>query len=145
MKLKSITARSTRCLWILVLIFSTGLVSTNVGLGKEPHPAEPARVVPQRIVSLAPSLTETLFAIGAEDRLVGVTTYGNYPPQAQKIPRVGSFIYPSIEAVMAKQPDLVVGVRGGANRDIMLRMRDLGLRIAFSIPTYHRGSLAPCL
>ncbi len=129
MKLKSITARSTRCLWILVLIFSTGLVSTNVGLGKEPHPAEPARVVPQRIVSLAPSLTETLFAIGADDRLVGVTTYGNYPPQARKIPRVGSFIYPSIEAVIAKQPDLVVGVRGGANRDIMLRMRNLGLRV----------------
>jgi len=129
MKLNSFTARSTRCLWILVLIFSIGLVSTSVGHGKEPHPAETARVVPQRIVSLAPSVTETLFAIGADDRLVGVTSYGDYPPQARKIPRVGSFIYPSIEAVMAKQPDLVVGVRGGANRDIMLRMRNLGLKV----------------
>ena len=129
MKFNSSTARSNYCLWILVLISSTGFVLTSVGLGKEPHPAKVARVAPQRIVSLAPSLTETLFAIGAEDRLVGVTTYGNYPPQARKIPRVGSFIYPSIEAVMAKQPDLVVGVRGGANRDIMLRMRDLGLRV----------------
>ncbi len=65
---------------------------------------------PQRIVSLAPSITETVFALGFGNRLVGVTTYCDYPPDARNIAKIGSFLNPSLESVVAKRPDLVLGV-----------------------------------
>src|SRR5215213_10912683 len=56
----------------------------------------PERV--ERVVSLAPNLTENIFAVGAGDRLVGVTTFCNYPEEAQKIRKVGDTISPNVEA-----------------------------------------------
>jgi iron complex transport system substrate-binding protein len=89
---------------------------------------EGVAAVPQRIVSLAPSVTETLFALGVGDRLVGVTTFCDYPPQAQRVPKIGSFVSPSVEAVLAKQPDLVVGVRE-TDQGKIKRMKRMGLRV----------------
>lgn len=63
---------------------------------------------PQRIVSLAPSNTEILFALGLADKIVGVTTYCNYPPEAAQKPKTGEFSTPNIEEVVAKNPDLVL-------------------------------------
>ncbi|GIX45877.1 MAG: ABC transporter substrate-binding protein [Candidatus Tectimicrobiota bacterium] len=65
---------------------------------------------PQRLVSLAPSLTETLFALGAGERLVGVTLYDDYPPQVQRLPRVGGYVAASIsiEKILSLRPDLVL-------------------------------------
>jgi iron complex transport system substrate-binding protein len=65
---------------------------------------------PERIVSLAPSVTETLFALGAEREVVGVSDYCDYPPAAQKLPHVGSFLTPNIEAIIALRPSLVIGL-----------------------------------
>ncbi len=62
----------------------------------------------QRIVSLAPSLTETVYALGLQDRLVGDTDYCDYPPDAQKKPKVGGAINPSLEQIAALRPDLVL-------------------------------------
>src|SRR2546430_2161373 len=62
----------------------------------------------RRIVSLLPSFTEILFDIGAGDRVVGRTTWCDYPPAALAVPSVGDGIPPDIEAVAARQPDLVV-------------------------------------
>jgi len=62
----------------------------------------------QRIVSLLPSFTEILFAIGAGDRLVGRTTWCDYPPAALSVPNVGDGMPPNVEAVAAQKPDLVV-------------------------------------
>lgn len=62
---------------------------------------------PRRIVSLSPSLTETLFAIGAGSRIVGVTTYCDYPPAARKIAKIGDY-NTSVEKVVALRPDLIV-------------------------------------
>jgi iron complex transport system substrate-binding protein len=62
----------------------------------------------QRIVSLAPSLTETVYALGLQDRLVGDTDYCDYPPDAQKKPKVGGAINPSLEQIVALRPDLVL-------------------------------------
>ena len=59
----------------------------------------------QRIVSLAPSVTETLFALGFGNRVVGVTTYCDYPAEARKLPKIGGFMNPSLEAIAAKRPD----------------------------------------
>jgi len=68
-----------------------------------------------RVVSLAPSSTELLFALGAGDRVVGRTTWCKYPPEAQQVPAVGDGINPNIEAVVARQPDLVVLYRSALN------------------------------
>ena len=62
----------------------------------------------QRIVSLAPSLTETIYALGVQDRLVGDTDYCDYPPDAQKKTKVGGAINPSLEQIVALRPDLVL-------------------------------------
>jgi iron complex transport system substrate-binding protein len=61
-----------------------------------------------RVVSLAPNLTELVFAVGAGDKLVGVTTYCNYPPQAKEIAKVGDTQAPNIETIIALKPDLVL-------------------------------------
>ncbi len=63
---------------------------------------------PQRIISLSPSNTEVLFALGLEDRLVGVTEYCNYPPEAQEKAIIGGFATPSIEKIIELEPDLVL-------------------------------------
>jgi iron complex transport system substrate-binding protein len=63
---------------------------------------------PQRIISLAPSNTEILFALGLGDRIVGVTDYCNYPPEAKTKPSIGGYNTPNIEQVIAMNPDLVL-------------------------------------
>ena len=63
---------------------------------------------PQRIVSTSPSITEILYALGLGDRVVGVTRFCHYPPEATRKPKIGDFINPDIEAIAALKPDLVV-------------------------------------
>jgi iron complex transport system substrate-binding protein len=62
----------------------------------------------QRIVSLVPSLTEILFAIGAGSSVVGVDTFSTYPPAVDKLPRVGALVDPDVERILSLRPDLVV-------------------------------------
>jgi iron complex transport system substrate-binding protein len=63
---------------------------------------------PQRIVSTAPSITEMLYALGLGDRVVGVTRYCRYPPEAQLKPKIGDYTSPNLEAIAALKPDLVI-------------------------------------
>jgi iron complex transport system substrate-binding protein len=63
---------------------------------------------PRRIVSTAPSMTETLFALGLGDRVVGVSQYCHYPPEATKRPKIGSYLRPNVEAIVGLRPDLVI-------------------------------------
>ena len=84
---------------------------------------------PQRVVSLAPSVTETLFALGFGNRLVGVTTYCDYPAEAQKLPKIGGFMSPSLEAIVAKQPDFVIGVSSATDPVKAREMERLGLKV----------------
>ena len=81
-----------------------------------------------RIVSLLPSFTEILFAIGAGDRLVGRTTWCDYPPEARDVPSVGDGIPPNVEAVAARRPDLVVLYRSAANVAAADQLERLGIR-----------------
>jgi iron complex transport system substrate-binding protein len=67
-----------------------------------------AQSKPQRIVSTTPSITETLFALGLGDRVVGVSQFCNYPPEVRKLPKVGSYISPDAEAIARLAPDLVI-------------------------------------
>jgi len=70
----------------------------------------------KRIVSLAPNLTETIYALGAHERLAGVTDYCDYPAEAQGKPKVGGAVNPSIEQIVALKPDLVLAQAHGMNR-----------------------------
>jgi len=62
----------------------------------------------QRIISTSPSITETLFAMGLGPRLVGVTVYCKFPPQVLSLPKIGTFLSPDVEAIVALHPDLVI-------------------------------------
>src|SRR5947207_444024 len=86
--------------------------------------AAPAR----RVVSLLPSFTEILFAIGAGDRLVGRTTWCDYPPAALAVPSVGDGMPPNVEAVAARRPDLVVVYRSGPNVTAAQQLERLGVQ-----------------
>ncbi len=63
----------------------------------------------ERIISLSPALTEILYALGIGDKIVGVSAYSLYPPQAAKLPIVGSYSHPNLEKIIALAPSLVVG------------------------------------
>lgn len=91
--------------------------------------ATPTPSVPRRIVSLAPSVTEILFAIGAGDRVVAVSTTCDRPAEVAGRPRVGTWVAPNEEAIIALSPDLVIAVPSPGNRDAVLRLRELGLRV----------------
>ena len=90
------------------------------GLNPSPEPVLEAKLVdflgrpieatmqkPQRIVSLSPGNTEIIFAVGAGNRLVGVTTYCDYPDAARALPKVGGFYDPDVETIILMQPDIV--------------------------------------
>ncbi len=103
---------------------SGGLAVTD-DAGRAVALTRPAR----RIVSLLPSFTELLFAIGAGDRLVGRTHWCDYPPAALAVPDVGDGMPPSVEAVAARHPDLVVMYRSGQNLPAAAQLERLGIPV----------------
>jgi ABC-type Fe3+-hydroxamate transport system substrate-binding protein len=84
---------------------------------------------PRRIVSLVPSVTELLFALGAEDRLVGVTDYCDFPPAARKKTSVGGMVGPSLEAIVALRPDVVIATRDGNREETFIELQRLGIPV----------------
>lgn len=88
----------------------------------------------QRIISLAPSMTELLFSLGAGDRILGVMDYSDYPPQALQIPIVGRFDMLDMEQIIALQPDLVVAWLTGNPRNAIQRLKDLGIAVYTAEP-----------
>ncbi len=84
---------------------------------------------PQRLVSLAPSVTETLFALGLGERIVGVTDYCDYPPEAKTKSRVGNVLNPSLEAILALRPDLVLGSPDANRIETADRIERLGIPV----------------
>lgn len=85
--------------------------------------------VARRIVSLNPTTTEILFALGAGDRLVGRSRWDQWPDAARSVPDVGDAIRPSVERVLAAHPDLVVLYAGGDNRDAADALTRAGVRV----------------
>ena len=81
---------------------------------------------PERIVSLAPSLTEILFALGLDEEVGGVTVFSDYPPAAATKPKVGSFWNPNIEAVVAARPDLVITLGFAQHKSFAERLERTG-------------------
>lgn len=81
---------------------------------------------PRRIVSTAPSITEILYALGLGDRVAGVTQYCRYPAAAQTKPKIGSFLEPDFERILALKPDLVVVIKNPVQ--VAEKLRKLGVR-----------------
>lgn len=88
----------------------------------------------RRIVSLAPSVTETLFALGLGDRIVGDTDFCDYPPEAKKVAHIGGLLNPSIEAIAALHPDLVVATREVNRLDSVHSLEQLGIPVYATDP-----------
>jgi len=87
----------------------------------------PART-PERIVSMAPNITEILFALGLGGRVVGVTRFCDWPPEAKAVPKIGGLIDPNVEVIRSLDPDLIIAFRGNPLR-LVDRVRKLGLPV----------------
>jgi iron complex transport system substrate-binding protein len=84
---------------------------------------------PQRIVALAPSVTEIIFALGEEARLIGVTAHCDFPPQAARLPKVGSYVRLDLERIVGLRPDLCVAVKDGNPKAAVERLEALGVPV----------------
>ena len=84
--------------------------------------------VPHRIISLAPNITEILFAMGLGDNIVGVTSFCDYPEKAKKKPKVGGMSNPSLEAILSLNPDIVVMTTDGNPKEFEERLRSLKIK-----------------
>jgi iron complex transport system substrate-binding protein len=87
------------------------------------------RAKTRRIVSLAPSITEIVFALEQEHRLVGVTRYSDYPAEAAKLPKVGSYVRLDIERIVALNPDLCIATKDGNPKAIIDRLESLKIPV----------------
>jgi len=84
---------------------------------------------PVRIIPLAPSLTEILYFLGLGDRVVGVTTFSHYPPEATSKPKVGSYINLNVEKIISLSPDLVIGTADGNEPGVVRLLEQAGVPV----------------
>jgi iron complex transport system substrate-binding protein len=92
----------------------------------------PAR--PQRIISLAPNITEILYLLGAQDRLIGVTIQCTWPEEAKKKPKIGDLLNPNYEVILAARPDLIIASTAGNDRGAIMKLQGLGLPVYVAAP-----------
>lgn len=83
---------------------------------------------PKRIISLAPSTTEMLFALGLGENIIGVTNFCDYPEDAKKKPKIGGMSNPSLEAVVSLRPDIVIMTTDGNPKEFEERLRSLRIK-----------------
>jgi iron complex transport system substrate-binding protein len=93
----------------------------------------------KRIISLAPSITEILFALGLNEEIVAVTNYCDYPTAVLNKPRIGGFIDPSIEKIVSLKPDLIIATKDGNRRETIDRLSDLGFSVYLIDPLSFYG------
>ena len=112
----------------LITLLLAGLCS-NCGTGCSPQSNHQQRSDAARIVSLAPSVTETLFALGAGPQVVGVSSYCDYPERVNSLPRVGSFLTPNVEQIIALRPTLIIGLAIASNQRQIKALESMGIPI----------------
>jgi len=89
---------------------------------KIPHSAK-------TIISLAPSITEILFALGLDEEIAAITNFCDFPEAVLNKPRIGGFVNPDIEKIVSLKPDLIIGIRDGNRMDIAHRLNDFGFPV----------------
>src|SRR6266851_6437619 len=109
---------------------TTTLLALGAGCHRKPSSFS-ERIGARRVVSLSPNTTETLFAVGAGNRVVGRSRFCDYPPEVSRIPSVGGYVDASLEAILALVPDLVVGARGPAGPALVEKLGALGVATFF--------------
>lgn len=112
---------------LVILPVRAEIVVTDVG-GTRIRLAVPAK----RIVSLAPHITELLYAAGAGGQVVGNVEYGDYPPAAKAVAKVGGYSRLDLEAIVALKPDLIMGWQSGNAPTAVARLRAMGLTVHLS-------------
>ena len=123
-------ARVATC---FVLLFSTAIAFWGSGCRRQSSSsvgqaqAHPKVAIAQRVVTLTPSLTEIVFSLGAGDRVVGVSDYCDYPAAAKTRARVGTFLQPSVEKILALEPSLVL--LDGVQQDVAAALGHAGARV----------------
>jgi len=148
MPLKSASdLRSHRKSLVLVLLAACSCTSSTGRIAPR-GAASPDRVVctdaigrrvelprrPARIISLAPSVTEVLYLVGAGDRVAGVTIHCDWPEEARRRPKIGDLLNPNAEVILAAKPDLVIASTAGNDRTAVLKLADLGLPVFVTAP-----------
>lgn len=113
----------------LALAACRGKAPTGAALAGSFAVVDDRAPAPRRIVCLVPSATELVFALGAGDRVVGVSAFDDYPPEVLRLPRIGGMTNPSFEGVAALRPDAVVGVEGPTDLAVLRRLRSMGVRV----------------
>ena len=116
--------------WLAVLLWVTVAYPASVTVNDEAGRSVAFPFPPKRIVSLAPNVTETLFSLGLDEEIVGVSTHCNYPERAKSKPRVGSYISLDFEKILSLKPDLVIATGAGNTKDMVKRLAQWGF------PTY---------
>ena len=133
---------------LLVSLFSACRSAANVNSNTVAEPLRPMRIVTDdldrkitipvkvtRVVSLAPNLTESIFAVGAGERLVGVTTFCNYPEQAKEIAKIGDTMTPNMESIIALKPDVVFVSTASQIENFMRTLEANGIAVYVTDPT----------
>ncbi len=123
---RSITIISTMTILLLILSGKASAVKTIIDqLGR--HVTVPDQ--PLRVVSLAPSITEIVYALDQGHCLKGVTTYSDFPSEAIKLPKVGSYVHLDLEKIVALKPDLCIAIKDGNPRVIAQRLESLKIPV----------------
>lgn len=132
---KVISGRKGGCLAAIILLWMLVLpVSAEISVKDDTGQSVTLDKPAQRIVSLAPHITELLFAVGAGGAVVGVTAFSDYPESARSLAQVGGGGGLDLETIIALQPDLVVAWQSGNPRQQLERLQSLGITVFFSEP-----------
>ncbi len=84
---------------------------------------------PSRIITMAPSITEIVFGLGLGDRVVGVSDFSDYTPEARKKPKIGGVVNPNMEAIVALNPDLVIALPNATHESLYRALRQVGIKV----------------
>ncbi len=117
------------CCLVLVLVFAGALPATGKMLTDQTGRVVDVPECPRRVVSLAPSITEIIYALECEDRLKGATLYSDHPAPAGDLPKVGSYVALDLEKIVSLNPDLCIGIKDGNPKKTVMRLETLGIPV----------------
>ena len=119
-----------------VLAFAGILLCVMFACGKGPEieasgndSGSKERVFPTRIISMAPSITEVVFPLGLGDRIIGVSDFCDYPPEAKEKTKIGGVVNPNMEAIVSLNPDLVLALPNVTQESLFRSLRELGIKV----------------